>query len=174
MSAAAPLIAPDRVQRRLHAYHDGELSGFSRWRFESQLKRSPELRRELALLDAIGRSARAEVEPLRSPELWGALSASLPAIDSQVEAEASTRDRPSAPRVAPWRMRWPLGAAALATALAVALVVQQQGALEAPAPAYAVGGTVRFLDTGGRPVMVMDESEQLTIIWLMPGERGEI
>ena len=26
---------------RLHAYHDGELSAFGRWRFERELRRSP-------------------------------------------------------------------------------------------------------------------------------------
>ena len=37
-------------ERALHAYHDGELRGFARWRFERRLARSPELRRELEAL----------------------------------------------------------------------------------------------------------------------------
>ena len=40
--------------KQLHAYHDGELSGFARWRFERRLRRSPELQRELAALTRIG------------------------------------------------------------------------------------------------------------------------
>ena len=37
----------ERIEE-LHAYHDGELRGFARWRFERRLFRSAELRRELA------------------------------------------------------------------------------------------------------------------------------
>ena len=38
-------------EARLHAYHDGELSGFARWRFERELSRSPVLQRELELIN---------------------------------------------------------------------------------------------------------------------------
>ena len=31
--------APDRSTLRLHAYADGELSGFARWRFERRVRR---------------------------------------------------------------------------------------------------------------------------------------
>ena len=40
------------------------------------------------------------------------------------------------------------------------------GVLESAAP---VGGAVRWVDTGGRPVMVLDASEEsdVTIIWVL-------
>ena len=43
----------ERDELRLHAYHDGELSGFARWRFERALRRSPVLQRELESLRSL-------------------------------------------------------------------------------------------------------------------------
>ena len=37
-----------REENALHAYHDGELHGFARWRFERRLAGSPQLQSELA------------------------------------------------------------------------------------------------------------------------------
>ena len=49
---------PERDERALHAYHDGELRGFARWRFERRLARSPALQRELRGLSELGRLLR--------------------------------------------------------------------------------------------------------------------
>ena len=42
MSQPNPRVIPGRTAHLLNAYRDGELSGFARWRFERQLRRSPE------------------------------------------------------------------------------------------------------------------------------------
>ena len=62
---------PARTADLLHAYRDGELSGFARWRFERLLRRSPELQRELAALSRIGDWVRDAHTESPGPDLWG-------------------------------------------------------------------------------------------------------
>ncbi len=83
---------PARTADLLHAYRDGELSGFARWRLERKLRRSPELQRELAALSRIGEWVRAShaEEPA---DLWDAIALRLPAIDAR-RAEPSASRRP--------------------------------------------------------------------------------
>ena len=104
-------------------------------------------------------------DPLVSPDLWPDLSAQLAGIDAQKRAQrgaAPTRTggvaRPLA--LLGWR---PLGWAAVAAAAVLAIGLwNTPGTLE-DEPG---GSVLRYLDTGGRPVMVVDE-EDVTIIWLM-------
>jgi anti-sigma factor RsiW len=142
--------------QRLHAYHDGELRGLARWRFERRLRRSPQLQRELATLTRIGDLVRAGEARASEPDLWDRIEQRLPAVDAgRAEAWAPERLAPS------WLLR-PLGAlAVVAAALAVYLGVLQTP----PAPA----GVVRWMDSEGRPVMVLedDAEAQVTIIWML-------
>jgi anti-sigma factor RsiW len=142
----------------LYAYHDGELSGFARRRFERQLRRSPELQAELALLGGVGGALRELDAEAEAPDLWDRIAMRLPAIDAE-RAE---------PTLAPARMGLlalllrpagaGLAAALAATALAVA-VLWPDASVE--------GGVVRWVDAGGRSVMVLDDDPGTTIIWVL-------
>ena len=151
----------ERDERALHAYHDGELRGLARWRFERRLARSPALQRELRGLSELGLLLRERAAAATGPELWDRIAQRLPAADARRQAETATR-------ATPWRLGWlpPLGAAA--AALAVAAVVAQQWLT---APALDQAGVVRWMDSRGRSVMVLEEDEQneVTIIWLLDG-----
>ena len=84
----------------LHAYHDGELSGFARRRFARRLRRSPWLRRELDGLAALGAQLREIDAQGEAPDLWEQIALRLPAIDVRRDADASARNRRSSPRAA--------------------------------------------------------------------------
>ena len=87
----------------LCAYHDGELRGLARWRFERRLRREPGLRGELAALGRVGDLVR-ENEAAAEPDLWDRIELRLPAVYAQ--RAGSDVARSAAP--APW---WrPLGA----------------------------------------------------------------
>jgi len=151
----------ERDERALHAYHDGELRGLARWRFERRLARSPALQRELRGLSELGLLLRERAAAATGPELWDRIALRLPAEDARRRAAAAERGTPR-------RLGWlpPLGAAA--AALVVAAVVVQQWLT---APALEQAGVVRWMDSRGRSVMVLEEDEQneVTIIWLLDG-----
>lgn len=147
-------------ERALHAHHDGELRGFARWRFERRLARSPELQRELRSLGELAALLRERESQAPGPELWERIALRLPAADAQRAAAGAQRGLGWLP---------PLGAA-VAT-LAVAAFVASQW----PAPsALERAGVVRWMDSRGRSVMVLEEDEQnaTTVIWLLDGERS--
>lgn len=182
----------ERDREQLHRYHDGELAGFERWRFEGRLKRSEALQAELASI----RDLSVQIAEARagdglgagtdSPDLWASIAAALPAIDAQVEGErARGAVRASEPagedrtgllgRPIP---NWALGSAALAAAVALLLLLppsmpQTGGELVttaaiAPTVLASPTGAVRYLDSGGQSVMVIeDPAESMTIVWMM-------
>ena len=145
----------ERDERVLHAYHDGELRGLARWRFERRLARCPELRHELQALVRL-RVLVLEVEPdAETPDLWEQIARRLPALDAR-RVEGELRSREPA-----WAWLWrPMGAAAAAAATA-ALVF----ALWSSDNAHA--GVVRWLDSGGRSVIVLEDDADVTIIWVL-------
>ena len=161
----------EETWERLHAYHDGELRGLARWRFERRLQREPALRRELDELGRLGALLRAGDAEAAAPNLWDRIALRLPAVDARREAADE-----AAPAGAGWLR--PAGAAALAAALTLALWL---GVPQAPAPA---GGAVRWVDSGGRPMLMLDRAEEsgVTIIWMLDdavegaarGVRGEV
>jgi len=158
-----------RSLERLYAYHDGELSGAERRRFEAELERSPALRDELALLGEVAAASReldAEGAFLdtRVPDLWPDIRRGL---------DAPPRRPGAAPAPRPRRWWLPLGALATAAAgLASWLIVTSGGpAGVAPIDASQVAGTVRYLDTGGQAVVVRDR-EDATIIWLLGSDEA--
>ncbi len=142
----------------LQAYHDGELRGLARWRFERRVRRSPALRRELAGLARLGDLVRESEVQGRGPELWERIEQRLPALDAR-RAEVE----PRLGRLAPDSWLRPLGAVAVAAAAVVAVIV---GVTGEPAPQ---GGVVRWLDAGGRSVMLLEDDEDsgVTIIWML-------
>ena len=155
-----PTLA-ERDARALHAYHDGELQGFARWRLERRLARSPELQLELREIAELGTLLRQRASEAPGPELWDRIALRLPAADAR---RATTTQERGLRR----RLGWlpPLGAAA--ATLAVAVLVAQQWL--APA-AVERAGVVRWMDSRGRSVMVLEEDQQsdVTIIWLLDG-----
>ena len=184
------MIDLTRETELLHRYHDGELSGLERVLFERRLRRSPALRDELRAIEgvsaAIEQIAPSTVPP-DVPDLWPSIAPTLPSIDAQVAderagaAQRATREtgsRAGWPGFAFGRPHWAAGAAALAAAAVVALVlvVQSPGGptaagTAAVAPVLAGhGGVIRYLDSGGASVMVIeDEAADMTIVWMMDG-----
>jgi len=151
-------------ERALHAYHDGELRGFSRWRFERRLERSPALKRELRGIAELGELLREREAQAPGPELWERIALRLPAADARHAAELALRGRAR-------RLAWlaPFGAA-VAT-LVVAALVAERWLMPA---ASERAGVVRWMDSRGRSVMVLEEDEQnaTTVIWLLDGEQS--
>jgi anti-sigma-K factor RskA len=144
----------------LQAYHDGELRGLARWRFERRLRRSPELRRELAALARLAQLVRDEAPRAPVPDLWDRIALRLPAEDAR-RAEAAAGKGAAAW----WR---PLGALAAGAAALAALYF---GLAPAPLPP---GGTVRWVDRGGPALLVVDDAEaDVTIIWLLEDAVGD-
>ena len=143
-----------RDERVLHAYHDGELRGFRRWRFERQLSRSSKLRAEFESLRDLSRFAR-DSEPEPAVDLWDRIALRLPAIDAE---RAEARSSPGL-----WMgYSRPLAAVALTAALALALFLGIIQGGESSTP-----GIIRWLDTGGRSVMVLEDQGDATIVWLL-------
>jgi anti-sigma factor RsiW len=137
--AERPQALTENDERALHAYHDGELRGFARWRFERRLARSPALQGELRSLSELRQLLRERAAAAAGPELWDRIALRLPAVDARREAEAAAR---ATPRSLGWLP--PLGAAA--AALVVAAVMAQQWLT---APALDQAGVVRWMDSRG-------------------------
>jgi hypothetical protein len=144
----------ERTALRLQAYHDGELSGLARWWLERQLRRSPDLRAELAALGRVGEWVRdAHVEEV-APDLWDSIALRLPAADAR-------RSDVGRPRRA-W-LGWLAVPGAIASAALVAVLIHRELAPVRPHTT----GVVRWLDSGGRDVMVLDADPDTTIIWVI-------
>ncbi len=147
----------NKIWERLHAYHDGELRGLSRWRFERKLRRDPVLRRELEALGRVGVLLRATEGEASAPDLWDGIALRLPAVDAR-------RRVGTAGEATGWG-GWlrPAGAFAVAAALTLAVWF---GSFDAQTPS---GGAVRWVDSGGRPVMLLDDADEsgVTIIWML-------
>ncbi|MEN8182568.1 MAG: hypothetical protein ABFS46_08545 [Myxococcota bacterium] len=146
----------------LHAYYDGELGRLRRWRVQRWLARDPAARQELAGLSALGDAVREAVPEPALADLWDGLAGRLRSVD--IERQRGRSERPAWDWLRAPVLR-PLAAGAVVVALVAGLAL-----LLVPDP-HTGAGVVRWLDTGGQPVMVLDEGEA-TIIWLM-GADGE-
>jgi anti-sigma factor RsiW len=187
-----------RDLEQLHRYHDGELAGLERWRFERRLRGSESLQSELAemrsLTEEIGHSGF-DGDATNSPDLWASIASALPAIDAQVDDERARGSIRASEAVEEKRggffglplplpssiPNWAVGSAALAAAATIAVMlvlpattppslggeaVTRRGA--APVVLASPVGAVRYLDSGGRSVMVIeDPAESMTIVWMM-------
>jgi hypothetical protein len=147
-----------RDSEALSAYHDGELRGFARWRFERRLRRDPQLRRELELLRRVGEAVREAGTPGPGADLWDRIALRLPAAEA-ARTEARERGRRRA-----WWVGAPLGAAA--AALAAVAIVWSRG--EVPTSA---DGVVRWMYAGKHNVYVREApgAPGTTIIWVLDG-----
>jgi anti-sigma factor RsiW len=136
----------------VEAYHDGELALPRRLWAEWRLRRDPRARAELAALRALGgalRDLEAGAPAREAPDFWPAVGARLPERG----------------RAASWLAPAPWAAgAALAAAAALALVVLRDAPEVAPPAAHA--GAVRWLDAHDRPMMVLRDDAEATIIWV--------
>jgi anti-sigma factor RsiW len=157
-----------RDQRDLNAYHDGELSGLRRWIFERRLSRSPSLRAELEELKRLARWVQGLGPQPPSVDVWEDVALRLPAIDAQSAEQRQRRAEQRQKRAERRGMDWlaaysrPLAAAGVTAALALALFL---GIMEDAAPP--TSGIIRWLDTGGRSVMVLEDQGDATIVWLL-------
>lgn len=157
------MSARDRVNQRLQAYHDGELRGLARWRFERRLARDPAVRQELRALEETGRLLREAEADAPSPDLWESIRLRLPALDAQ---RAEAEEARVAPRSRLWALSPWLGVGVAAAALALAIGVEWGDASGA--------GSVRWIDSRGTPLMVLQDDSKATIIWVIEGEPGSL
>jgi anti-sigma factor RsiW len=144
-----------RVLQELHAYRDGELPFHRRWLARRRLARDAAARRELASLDALGALLREQAAAQPVPDLWDAVRARLATVPRPARVEAD--DALAAP--APWLPAW-LGAALAAASIAA---VMASGVLSRDA---APVGSVRWIDANRKPVMVLQDDRDATIIWV--------
>ena len=157
------MSARDTVSERLHAYHDGELRGLARWRFERRLGRDPAMRRELAALEETGRLLREVEAEAATPDLWEAIRLRLPALDAQ---RAEVGESLAAPRSRLWALSPWVGVGVAAAALALAIGIEWGDASAA--------GSVRWIDSRGSPLMVLQDDSKATIIWVIEREPGDL
>ena len=136
----------------LQAYHDGELGFFARRRVERALARSPEMRRTLAEIGALGDLVRASEAPVQAPDLWDAIAPGLRIADAE-------RDQAARSGSFGW-LGGRIGALAAAGAAAVALAFALFADETAP------HGVVHWVDGGDRNVMLMEGDEDVTVIWV--------
>jgi hypothetical protein len=104
-------------------------------------------------MERLGALVREAAPAAAAPDLWDGIARRLPAAADP------------APRLG--GLAWLRPASAAAVAAAVAAVVWLSW-FEAAAPP---GGAVRWIDSGGRPVLVLDQGVEadVTIIWMLDG-----
>lgn len=142
----------------LDAYHDREMGWIHRWRLGRHLRRCETCRRELHELDQVGEWVRGSEPVSAAPDLWPSIAAQLPELDREIATGAP----PIASRAAGLpRFALPLGAGIAVATAALGL------ALLWPEPPRATTGVVRSLYSPSQPVMVLEDSEESTIIWVM-------
>jgi len=121
------------------------------------------MRRELAALEETGRLLREVEAEAAAPDLWEPIRLRLPALDAQrAELGASL----AAPRSRLWALSPWVGVGVAAAALALAIGVEWGDA--------SVPGSVRWIDSRGSPLMVLQDDSKATIIWVIEGEPGDL
>ncbi len=148
-----------REEELLHAYYDGELSGFARWRFERKLSSSAALRQELENLKSIGGWVRAADADVAAPDLWDKIALHLPAE----EARRAERQETASASFWPGLVK-PFGALAAAGAAAAVLAF---GLMPGDTETMGAATTVHWMDSGERNVMVFQGDEETTFIWVL-------
>ena len=143
-------------QRELHAYRDGELPLWRRWRVARRLREEPAAQRELAGITELGALLRehAAVQPV--PDLWADVRARLATAERPAPLEADD----AVPARAPWLPAW-LGAGLAAASVAAVMATGWLAGDAAPQ------GSVRWVDSKGKPVIVLQDDRDATIIWVL-------
>lgn len=147
----------DAVERNLDLYHDGELRGLRKWRFERLLRRNPGLQRELETRSQLGLLLRETAPVPDSPDLWAGIAGEIASATEPVAAPSTWLE---------WLQPLRLGPVLVGAVAALAFFV-------VPAtedPVVQAQGVVRSIVSKGRPVVVLDDSEEATIIWFLDGD----
>lgn len=149
----------DRVNGRdveLDAFRDGELSAWRRFWVARRVARDPALRRRLEAMERLGGLLREQAERMPVPDFW-----------ADVRARLATAPRP-APLSAPIPHAPPAGARPVWVGAAFAAIVvagvMATSWLPGDAPHMS---SLRWLDSKGKPVMVLRDDPEATIIWVI-------
>jgi len=145
-----------REAQELHAFQDGELSRWRRWRVARRLAQDARAQREVDAIAELGALLREQAAAEPTPDLWAGIRAQLPTAPRPAALDADDA-RPSR---APWLPAW-LGAALAAASVAG---VMASGVLSGDA---APVGSLRWLDLNRKPVMVLQDDRDATIIWVL-------
>ncbi len=145
-----------KAGQELHAFRDGELPFWKRRRVARRLAHDPAAQHEVASITEIGALLREQAATLPAPDLWAGIRAQLPTAARPAALDADDAQ----PARSSWLPGW-LGAA-LATA-SVAAVMASGVATGDAAPV----GSLRWLDSKGKPVMVLQDDRDATIIWVL-------
>jgi anti-sigma factor RsiW len=151
----------DRLTRALYALHDGEASAWQRFWLRRRLAKDPAARRELGTISEIGTLLRENAAEEATPDLWDGIQAQLP----YAESPARNPEEASTPRLVIPRAIG--GAVAAAVAVMAVVFFVGTGPVDGPLP-----GSVEWLDTGERSVMVLQDDAEATIIWVLSDEDG--
>ena len=165
------MSANERFERMLAAYHDGELGPVRRWWIERRLRRDPAAQRELAELASLGESLRAaDGGAPPAPDVWDEVRRRLPARTPAGAASPLAERAPADAASSGWlrpTLPWAAAGAALAAAAATALLFVGTPGLDERAGAPLAGeGAVRWLDSRGQPMMVLQDDREATVIWV--------
>jgi anti-sigma factor RsiW len=145
-----------RDREELHAYQDGELPFYRRWRVERRLARDAAARREVVSVAELGALLREQAAGQPTPDLWASVRARLATAPRPAPLE--TED--ALPARAPWLPAW-LGAGLAAAAVAAVMASGMLAGDAAPV------GSVRWIDANRKPVMVLKDDRDATIIWVI-------
>ncbi len=145
-----------KAGQELHAFRDGELPFWKRRRVARHLARDAAAQREVASIAEIGALLREQAASLAAPDLWAGIRAQLPTAPRPAPLDADDAQ----PALTSWLPGW-LGAA-IATASVAAVMASGLGSGDA-APVE----SLRWLDSKGKPVMVLQDDRDATIIWVL-------
>jgi anti-sigma factor RsiW len=145
-----------REDAELDAYRDGELSLWRRWLVGRRVARDPALQRRLAALETLGSLLREQAESTPQPDFWDGIRARLATAPRPEPLHETSLTAPATSAAPAW-----LGAA---FATAVVVFVMATSWLPGDAPS---GASVRWLDSKGKPVMVLRDDLEATIIWVI-------
>jgi len=148
----------------LQAYHDGEASWLGRWRAQRLLRSDAAARAQLEDWSRLGSMLREQEQAseLAAPDLWAGIRAELPALSERAFEPDDGGAEWAGESAGGW-LRWgaPLAAAAAAAVVALTLLM--------PPGDAASGPSIRWLDSGGRSAMVLQDDREATIIWVLDG-----
>lgn len=140
----------------LDRYRDGELSPWRRWWIARCVARDPALQRRLESLDTLGGLLREQAASIEEPDLWEAVRARLATAPRPAPRSEPPPEPASGSIVPAW----------LGAAFATAVVAVVMAASVLPGDDASMS-SVRWLDSKGKPVMVLRDDPEATIIWVI-------
>jgi hypothetical protein len=149
-------VSGDQRDDWVARYRDGELGALGHWRARRRLNRDAAARAEQARLDALGGMLRELDGAGATPDLWPSIRAALDAAPASPAPDGGLASRLAWPG---FHLRW-IGAGLAAAAAGVALAIGLSSG-DASEP-----GAIRWLDARGRPLLVLQDDAEATIIWV--------